>query len=277
MTIISGCGAMITDNMPVIEVLSIGTELTLGRIQDTNSHWIAGQVAQLGGRVRRITVVRDSKPEIISAFRETVQRKTDIIISTGGLGPTPDDVTIECLASLLGVCTSMHEPTLQDYMRRRNLSSRDELTPNLLRMATVPDGTEVLPNPVGWAPCVSASLDGARIFVLPGPPREMESLFSLYVGQHISENFAVRAASQRVLVNMYESEVSPLMQSVMSRFPGIYLKAYVSLRMTADHQLPIDIVTTGANAAQAKETLDRALQYFGNLVEEQGKTMSRQV
>jgi len=259
--------------VPIVEILSIGTELTMGRIQDTNSQWIAGEVSRLGGIVRRIIVLRDCREEIIAAFRECVARKTNLIISTGGMGPTPDDMTVECVAFILDVPTIIHEPTLEDYMRRRNLKRRDQLTPNLLRMATVPAGAEIFPNPVGWAPCVSATLGECRIFVLPGPPHEVQALFSLYIAQHISRDSQPRCASQRVAVDMFESEVSPLMQEVMTRFAGVYLKAYVSLRPSPDHRLPIDIVATGESAAAAEAILDRAVRCFTHLVEERGKTV----
>lgn len=260
-------------NTPTIEIFSIGTELVMGRIQDTNSHWIAQQVAQLGGKVRRITLVPDDVPDIIDCLQDSIQRNTDILISTGGLGPTPDDVTVECVSTILGTPASVHEPTLQDYMRRRNLTSRDQLTPNLINMATVPSGAEVMQNPVGWAPCILARQEETCIFILPGPPKEMEALFTLYVARYISENYATKSASLRVLVNMYESEVSPLMESVMERFPGSYLKAYVALRESVDHNLPVDVVAAGADAAEAQRTLQQAVEYFAHLVTENGKRL----
>lgn len=258
---------------PTIEIFSIGTELVMGRIQDTNSYWIAQQVAQLGGAVRRITLIPDNRDDIIRCLKDGVERSADVIITTGGLGPTPDDMTVECVATLLGTSTAAHEPTLEDYMRRRNLTSRDDLTPNLVRMATVPNGTEVMQNPVGWAPCLRAAIGDTKLFILPGPPKEMEALFTLYIARYISENYATKSASLRVLVNMFESQVSPLMQAVMERFPGSYLKAYVALRESPEHNLPVDIVATGGSAAEAQEMLQQSVEYFAHLVQEQGKSL----
>jgi molybdenum cofactor synthesis domain-containing protein len=258
---------------PTIEICSIGTELVMGRIQDTNSCWIAGQVAQLGGQVRRITLVPDDRDDILACWNDGIARGADIVISTGGLGPTPDDVTAECLAVLMGTNLRVHEPTLEDYMRRRNLTSRHDVTPNLIAMATVPDGAEVLRNPEGWAPCIHAHVADTDLFVLPGPPREMQALFNLYIAGFLADNYTAKSASRRVLVNMFESEVSPLMQAVTEKFPGSYLKAYVALRQSLEHSLPVDIVATGPSASEAETTLHQAIAHFATLVADKGKTM----
>ena len=78
-----------------IELFSIGTELVLGQIQDTNAHWIAQQILQIGGELRRVTMLRDNADEMHEALDSAVKRETSLILTTGGLGPTPDDMTVE--------------------------------------------------------------------------------------------------------------------------------------------------------------------------------------
>ncbi|MGQ9629825.1 MAG: competence/damage-inducible protein A [bacterium] len=260
---------------PAIETFAIGTELTMGRIQDTNSHWIARQIAQLGGSLRRATILRDSLEEIVEALGDSIRRGTAIIITIGGLGPTPDDLTVEALARIVGRETAPHEPTLQDYMVRRNLSSRDQLTPNLIKMATVPEGAEVFPNPVGWAPCISLQKDGSRIFTLPGPPREMEATFTRHIAPVIASKYRRGMATLLVKVGMHESEVSPLMQEVMDRYPQTYLKAYVGMRYSPEQGLPVDIIATGESRDEAQSTLREASELFIGLVIQRGRSVEK--
>jgi molybdenum cofactor synthesis domain-containing protein len=256
---------------PTIELFAIGTELVLGLIQDTNSYWIAQQVAQLGGHLRRVTMLRDDREEMLRVLNDSVERGTDIIITTGGLGPTPDDMTVEIATELIGSRTIVHEPTIEFYMQRRNLTKREEVTPGMVKMATIPEGAEVSFNPVGWAPCIRVQKNQSVIFILPGPPREMEALFTRYVAEFISSNYEIKTAKQRVLVPMFESEASPLMQKVMQRFPNTYLKGYVALRASLEHALPIDVFAIGSDTANAQDVLAAALDYFAELVREKGK------
>ena len=258
---------------PTIETFSVGTELTLGRIQDTNAYWIAQQIAQLGGQLRRMTILPDDLDTVVASLEDAVDRQSDILILTGGLGPTPDDLTVEAVAQLLAVPTVIHEPTLEDFMRRRNVPSREEVTLPMRKMATVPDGAAVFQNHVGWAPCIKVVKEGTSIFMLPGPPREMEALFSGYVAEFISSSVQTRSAALRVIVNMFESEISPLLEAVMARYPTTYLKAYVAMRHSLEHGLPVDIVATGEDAADAQHILNAAVAYLSTMVADCGKLM----
>src|SRR5437868_9698012 len=94
----SGTGAEPQGETSPVEIFSIGTELLIGRIQDTNSFWLAEQVSELGGTIGRITIVGDHAPTIVEALGDAVRRGAGTIMTTGGLGPTPDDLTVECVA-----------------------------------------------------------------------------------------------------------------------------------------------------------------------------------
>src|SRR5206468_3863481 len=131
-------------------------------------------------QVRRVTQLADDRGDIVRAVRDSFERGTGILIASGGLGPTPDDLTVEAVAEALGRGTFVHEPTLADYVRRRNLKSPEEISPGLRKMATVPEGAEVFPNPAGWAPCTLVRDGAAALLILPGPPREMEAVFEMY-------------------------------------------------------------------------------------------------
>jgi len=260
-------------NQPAVEVFAIGTELVIGRITDTNSQWLARQIAELGGNVRRITVLTDDIDDIVAALRNSLDRGTAFILTSGGLGPTPDDLTVEAVARVLGRGTVVDEPTLEDYMRRRNLATRDDISPGLMKMATVPEGSEVRPNPAGWAPCTFVRHDRGTIVIMPGPPKELEAVFEMHVSEAVSALSTQKSAALRVVVTMFESEVSPLMQEVMARFPTCYLKAYVALRDAGGQTLPLDVVATGPDDHAARQTLQEAVSCLGELVTARGKSM----
>ena len=254
--------------IPTVQIVAIGTELVLGRIQDTNSFWLAQQLTDLGAEVRRITVLPDELDDIIAVLARAAEDGADFVVATGGLGPTPDDITVEALARLLDVGVYEDPRLLEDYMRRRQIGA-DELSPGMRKMATVPESAVVWASPAGWAPCIQLRKANTTYFVLPGPPREMEALFERFVATAISESLEVRSAARRVFVNMSESECSPLIEEAMQRFPGLYAKAYVALR--SDTHLPVDFVARAASDREAREMLSGAIDLFSAGVKELGK------
>ena len=252
-----------------VEIFSIGTELLIGRIQDTNSFWLAQQASELGAEIGRITIVGDDRAVILGALREAVARGTRTVLTTGGLGPTPDDLTVECVAELLGVGTSVYRPALEDFMRRRLIGEAD-LTPALYRMATVPDGAEVLLNPAGWAPCTRVQQGATTFFLMPGPPKEMQAVFDRYLRDYFGS--AGLSMARRVYVNMHEGEVAPYARQVMDAVPGTYIKGYIAL--SNQQRLPLDVVVRGADEADAQRNLERAVAMLTELVAGAGRQVT---
>lgn len=166
---------------PLVEILTIGTELILGRVADTNSQWLAQQVVRLGGHLHRVTIVRDDPDDIIRALSDGIARGATHILTTGGLGPTPDDLTVEAVARLIGRQTVVDEGLVRHFMERLRLAGREQVTPHMLKVATVPEETLALPNHAGWGHCIIVSHAGVTICILPGPPHEVQALFSQYI------------------------------------------------------------------------------------------------
>jgi nicotinamide-nucleotide amidase len=254
-----------------VEIFSIGTELLIGRIQDTNSFWLAQQVSELGASMGRVTIIGDDRATIIAALASAVERGAGTVITTGGLGPTPDDLTVECISALLGVQTEVHRPALEDYMRRREIAE-DQISPALYRMATVPKGADILLNPAGWAPCIRVRHARTTFFLLPGPPSEMQAVFDRYVRDHFGGADAPHSVARRVYVDMWESEVAPYARQVMDAIPGTYIKGYIAL--SNQQRLPLDVVTRGSNAAEAQDNLERAVTMLEKLVEGAGRQLT---
>ena len=260
-----------SDSREHVELFAIGTELVMGRIYDTNSFWIAEQLAKLGNWPRRITCLADDDDEVIRAFDDSLQRETRVIITTGGLGPTPDDRTLDCVSRLLGIDLEIHRPTVESFKERRGLTDDSQLTPSLWKMATAPVGATVYQNPAGWAPLIELQTGPSTLFMMPGPPREMQALWNTHLLGILSNRFRSTTKARRVWVTMFESEVSPHIQTVMSRHPRMYVKAYVALR--TETTLPVDLVAHGPDEEIAQATLDEAISLLTELVRSKGKEL----
>ena len=128
-----------------VEIFSIGKELLIGQIQDSNSFWLSQQVTRLGGAMQRITILDDHQPSIVKAFRDAIDRGARTIVTTGGLGPTIDDLTVPSVAELMGVGLHVDDAVVADHLRRRGITI-EEHTDNLKRMATIPDGSTAYPS-----------------------------------------------------------------------------------------------------------------------------------
>jgi len=157
-----------------IEVLCTGDELLNGTIADTNSPWFMTRLFELGELVARTTVVGDDRGELISAMRE-VSARADAVLVSGGLGPTADDLTAECAAGAAGV-PLVEDARALEALRARFARRNMELTPNNARQARVPQGAEVVLNPVGSAPMFILGMGRCTLFFVPGVPREYQAL-----------------------------------------------------------------------------------------------------
>jgi nicotinamide-nucleotide amidase len=165
-------------------VLSIGTELTRGELVNGNAAWLSDRLTALGIEVIEHAVVADDS-ERIGATLARFGREVKLVVSTGGLGPTSDDLTAAAVAAMLGVALERHEPTLERIRARYRLIARDMPAPNA-KQADLPRGARVLDNSEGTAPGFALQIGGARCFFFPGVPREMRHLFDLYLVPEIA-------------------------------------------------------------------------------------------
>ncbi len=178
--------------LPSAVVVGVGDELLYGHTVDTNGAWLSGALSALGFRVARRAVVGDVQEEIVAVLREALEWG-EVVLVTGGLGPTPDDLTREAVARLLGVPLEVDPGLLEALSARFRARGYDELPANSRAMAEVPRGGIALPNPRGAAPgLVLTAGEGRTLILLPGVPREMESLFQVRVEPLLGERFGSR-------------------------------------------------------------------------------------
>ncbi len=157
------------------EIIAVGTELLLGNIVNTDAQIISQGLSELGIDVHYQTVVGDN-PKRLREVVELAKSRADILITTGGLGPTLDDLTKETLAAAFGKKMVLHQPSL-DKMLAFFREIRKEMTPNNAKQAWLPEGCEVLENDWGTAPGCAFSCKGKHVIMLPGPPRECTPMF----------------------------------------------------------------------------------------------------
>ena len=211
--------------MPTAEIINTGNELLDGRIANTNGQWIAGRCSSLGVSVKRITVVGDSLEDISGALEEAIGRKPDLILITGGLGPTPDDMTAEALAEAIGRPLVLNEKAL-DMLRGKY--GPGELTPAREKMALMPEGAEPLENPVGKAPGILVEHGGTRIIALPGVPEEMKAMFELHVEpilRQLSGGLA-RFEAYFLAYGVREADLANVLGEVRREHPEVYVKTH---------------------------------------------------
>src|SRR5581483_4296163 len=182
------------------DVLAIGTELLLGQIVDTNSAWIGEQLAAAGIDTFEHRKVGDNLPRMVAALRDLLD-EADAVIVCGGLGPTPDDVTRDAIAEVMGVELERREELIEQISALFGSRGR-EMPANNLRQADVPVGGGVIPNPVGTAPglrCEVAGADGRKrvVYAVPGVPYEMQ----LMVTEHVLPDLLELSGERAVIVS----------------------------------------------------------------------------
>lgn len=251
-----------------MEIIAIGSELCYGRIYDTNSFWIANQLTHLGADVQRITCVPDKMEDICMVMREALKRQPDFLISTGGLGPTFDDLTIESLSKVTGREIIIDREILKSMAKRRG-TSVEELSSSLIRMARTIKGSTCLMNPLGWAPTTIITSGRTTFIALPGPPREMKACFNEHVVPIISRRTRYRSVARRVIVKMFESGVSALTNQIMQEIPAVYMKPLVG-EFDREKGLPIEILAFANDEKKCDARIKAAIERLRSLVDEKG-------
>ena len=158
------------------EIICVGTELLLGDIVNTNAQFISKEMAKMGIDLYYHTVVGDN-PERLAGVMETALGRSSLIIITGGLGPTKDDLTKEVVASYFGKKLHFHEETAKHVKEKLESYGIFQMTESQRKQAMVPEGALVITNPVGLAPGLIMVKEDKAVVMLPGPPKEMKPLF----------------------------------------------------------------------------------------------------
>jgi len=260
-----------------IEIIGVGNELLIGKIANTNAQWLAKRITTTGLTVSRITVIGDDITEISTAILESLKRKPKMIITTGGLGPTFDDKTLEGIGKALKCplkvnpeAKKMIENKYHQYLKEGRIEDEVELTPPRVKMATLPESSKPLPNPVGTAPGVLIKCDDTNIIALPGVPPEMEAIFdgSIQLMLRKIAGDAVFYESSMAVGGVMESDLAPLIDKTMHDNPYIYIKSHPGQRSEGKSHLELHLSTTANDSEIAKKRVTKALLQITDLIEE---------
>lgn len=219
------------------ELISIGTELLLGDIVNTNAQFLAKELALLGIDVYHQCVIGDNEERVLKAFKEAFDR-CDIIITTGGLGPTQDDLTKELGARYFNRKMILHEPSLEWIKKYLDIKDEETLEANR-NQAYFPENSIVLPNEIGTAPGAIISENNKTLIILPGPPKEMKAMFTNHVSKYLADltGEVIKSKTLRLFgigESLMAKKANDIIQGSTNPTVAPYAKDYeVTLRVTA--------------------------------------------
>ena len=257
-----------------VELIATGNELLFGRLIDTNSAWIAKKVTEDGARIRRITCVGDDVQDIRRVIRESLSRKPHLIITTGGLGPSFDDKTIEAIAIALNKKRVLNERALlmlQTVFERR--SQKRAVSNRLRRMAFLIENSEPLDNQVGLAPGMKLKVDETLIVALPGVPNEMKAIFERYLSPLIKDVTNKRIVTKCVRIMVERGSLNSVIQRILKEHPDVYVKIYAG-DIKPGLGIKMDIMAEGENKRASEKTLKAIIGELRKLVEEKAGLMT---
>mgnify|MGYP001589272193 CR=1 FL=1 len=247
------------------EIIAIGNELLIGDVQDTNTYWLIQQLTGLGGFVRRAQIVRDEFPAIADALHASLRAKSNLIITTGGLGPTADDLTLAAVAAALDLPIE-EQPEAMAMLKRRyaELAATGwvafaELNEARRKMGMFPRGALPLFNSVGGAPGALLRVNTSTIVCLPGVPPELVDIFTHSLAPHLREMFGDAAFVIRsLIVNCQdESALAEQLQEVVTRHPRVYIKSRAK-RFGPDVRIGITLSASAPSEEAANQLVNAA-------------------
>jgi molybdenum cofactor synthesis domain-containing protein len=265
------------DMVADIEIVCIGNELLIGKVVNTNASWLGKYSTSLGIAVKRITICADNVQEIATVLHEVLSRKPRFVVTTGGLGPTFDDKTLQGIAEALHrklrvdpEAFKMVQDKYAEYANTRNIAV-GEMTAPRVKMATLPQGTKALLNPVGTAPGVRADVDGTVLVALPGVPKEMEAIFEASVVPLLREAAGDVGFYEKSIYadGVMESVLAPLIDKVMQDNPFVYIKSHPKGREHKPH-MELHFSTSAKRSEKPEERLEKAAVQLAGLIETSG-------
>ena len=269
------------------EIVTIGTEMLLGDLVDTNTAWISARLAGLGVSMYRHTTVGDNNERIIGALLDAASR-ADLVVTTGGLGPTSDDLTNACLGMLTGR-PMVEYPEARSHIDEKFARFGREPTPSNYKQALFPEGTELIPNPLGTAPGALVEWEGTLFATLPGVPSEMKRMFEETLEPLIRERSDGSIVSKTLhFAGIGESALAEKVQDFLDASDPTVAP------LAGQGRVRLRITTRAATEEEAhgkiepveKEILDRLGEYFfgedgetlegsvGRLLSERGATVA---
>jgi len=244
------------------EIITVGDEILIGQTVDTNSAWMGMQLSMRGIRVNRITSISDRREEIISALDEALSR-APLVLMTGGLGPTSDDITKETLAEYFGTKLVMDPEVLAEISERiakRNL----EMNENNRRQALVPECCRILANHGGTAPGMLFEKNGKLVISMPGVPSEMKMIMQEHVLPMISGMTGRRTIVHKNIMTFgtFEAKLAERLEGFEAQLPDIVRLAY----LPAHGVIKLRLTGSGDDGENVRQTIDEQVQKLYEII-----------
>lgn len=256
------------------ELIFTGNELLKGNVLNSNSQWMAKTLTSLGIEVKRMIVIEDNIEIIAEALRESLKRQPNFIFTSGGLGPTYDDVTLEGVAKALGKPLEVNSAAMKMIQDRYTLAEKagllkvKESEKHMMKMASLPAGASPLTNPVGAAPGVLVERGTTIVISLPGVPVEMKAIFSYSIIPWMKPLLGDAFHAERTILvtGVAESRLAPTIIDAMTKIPGTWMKSCV----LGSGKSEICISTTATSEAEAIRRVEEAYKMIIEKVRELG-------
>jgi len=259
--------------------LAVGKELLIGRTMNSNAYWIGGRLYKMGWMLDRVLVVTDSLDEISSGLLELLERGPDFVIVIGGLGPTPDDMTLKGVARALGRKVEPNAAALRLIREHYVKTGRAgmPMTPARRKMARLPEGATPLPNEPGTAPGVRIEVAGAKkkttttntvVFCLPGVPHEMKAIYAASVHPEILRRIGKLYTSKIVmqLEGVFESTITPDIAEALREHPSAYIKSHPKGLKEGRSNVELDMVVVAKDRDESNAECAAIAEFFAQRV-----------
>ncbi len=248
----------------VVEILAIGTELLIGDITNTNASYISKKMSEHGFDVLYHSVCGDNRKRLTETVLHALER-ADILITTGGLGPTYDDISMEVCASAVGLDLVENKQVVEELKSYFAKTGR-VMTENNMKQALVPEGATVFHNNFGTAPGACIEKDGKIIILMPGPPREMKPMLDTQVLPYLSKYTGKVLVSSNVnILGMGESAVEDVLYELMTKSKNPTLAPYVTAG-----EVRIRVTASGKTEDEARalvdDTVNKVRERLGSVV-----------
>ncbi len=251
-----------------VEILVIGNEILIGKTLDTNSNWIAKRIAKYGHELKRITTVEDNIEIISETFRKVLEREPDMIITTGGLGPTFDDMTLAGIAKGLNRKLEINQHAYNSIKRayehayKRGILKLEGMTKEREKMSYLPQGSIPLPNIRGTAPGVKLTERETSIFILPGVPSEMKAMFLNVIKPILKEKRGQFVERGLLFKGIGESQIAPYITKLEEKYSPLWIKTHPRIGLSVE----VEISITGFNVENGEELAEEALDEIRKII-----------
>ncbi len=246
-------------------IITIGNEVLKGKTVNTNAAEIGKILHFAGYDVFRGYIVPDIEEEIRWAFRSMIEM-CDLVISSGGLGPTFDDITVASFAKEFSLPLVRDNKTFNKI--KKSIESRGlEMSKEREKMALIPEGANVIENNVGTAPGIDIKVGKARVIILPGVPSEMRSMLDAVSGS-IKVNDIFFSEESMLVEGIYEATIAPYVKELMEKYGGkVYIKTHPSINDKGQSSLEIEVSSRGKTIDDSKMILMDTLRDIASMVD----------